>query len=482
MPKELYAHDVTREHYQAILKKLGISQNEELFEEKKGALTKGLVEFFSRSFQPVNVELGFDRCTITKQFTDPSRPETFDRMLHANTLLLLEIKNKKEAFHPLPYLLSIPEESRSLVMQGFIERGESMDRARQITRQQIDAVFGLDERDIIFFLRGRISVRYFTPPKKFAEGVDKRFGGESIEEMEAMYAAYFPSGAWGAIEPILDEVIEDKLNFSLIDNATYTKTFIPVFRSMIEILLLDIVSADHRSRIEGFTGYVLRHHFHPILLHTARNLLECVENRDKNAEQFIKYFSEEVVIDANGNKIQKYAVVDSKQQRWHYHSILSVMMQYKQVKLKIASHKEAIVDAQERVNECEAEIAAERNKKYALMDKIADVEAMISDAENRFFQLKGKTPTKEEEALSLKSDIARLGARQKELHGRLKNKKAQLELINSKMVNKTNELARRQKKLADEKKSLQAAFEQTAPIRESYELVSEALSLVLAKR
>ncbi|MBN2870604.1 MAG: hypothetical protein JXK04_06590 [Campylobacterales bacterium] len=482
MPKDLYAHDMSREHYQAILKQLGVSQNEELFEEKKGALIKGLVEFFSRSFQPVDVELGFDRCSIAKHFTDPSRPEAFDRMLHANILVFLEIKNKKEAFHPLPYLLSIPEETRSRVMIGFIERGENMERARQITRQQIDAVFGLDERDIIFFLRGRISVRYFTPPKKFPEGADKRFGGESVEDMEAMYTAYFPKGAWGAIEPILDEVIEDKLNFSLIDNVTFAKTFIPVFRSMIEILLLDIVSVEQRSKIEGFTGYVLRQHFHPILLHTAKNLLECVENRDKNAEQFIKYFSEEVLIDANGNKIQKYAIVDSKQQRWHYNSILSVMMQYKQVKLKIASHKEAIVDAQERVSECEAEITAERNKKYALMDKIAEIEAMITDAETRFLQLKGKTPTKEEEALSLKSDITRLSVRQKELYGQMKSKTGELELINGKMANKTNELSRRQKKLADEKKSLQATFEQTAPIRESYELVSEALSLVLAKR
>lgn len=473
---------MTREHYQAVLKQLGIDHSEELFADKKGALAKGLSEFFSRTFQPVEVELGFDRCSIKKDFVDPSRPEPFDRMLYANLMILIEIHARKTEYHPLPYLLSIPEETRARVLQGFTEHGENMTVARQLTRQQINTVFGLDERDIIFFLRGRISVRYFTPPKKFPDGADKRFGGESIEDMEAMYKTYFPKGAWGVIEPVLDEVIEDKLNFSLIDNMTFTKTFIPVFRSMIEILLLDIVRADQRSKIEGFTGFVLRQYFHPILLHTAKNLLEFIENRDKNAEQFIKYFSEEILIDTNGNKIQKYAIIDSKQQRWHYNSILSVMMQYKQVKQKIAAQKEAIHAAQRSVVECEAEITRERDKRYALMDKIADVETMISEGDARIVALGSKSASKEEEALSIKSDMARLNARQKELHTRKKNETTQFELISSKITNKTNELARRQKKLADEKKLLQATFERTAPIRESYELVSEALSLVLAKR
>lgn len=466
-----------------LLAELGIDGNEERFNDKKGALSLGMTEFFARRFQETDVELsGVEKFSIRKQFLLPHRPEAFDRMLHQNSIVLSDIHRRKEEFLLLPYLLSIPEQIRSKIMQGFADGGESMEIARQITRQQINAVFGLDERDIVFFLRGRISVRYFVPPKKLPDGVDKRFAGESVEEMEAMYHRYFPKGAWNDIEPILDEVIDEKLNFSLIDNPTFTRTFIPVFRGMVEILLLDIVAAEDRARVEGFTGYVLRQNFHPILLHTARNLLEFVENRDKNAEQFIKYFSEEVLIDANGNKLQKYAIVDSKQQRWNYNSILSVMMQYKQVKLKIASHKEAIVAAQERVGECEAEITQERNKRYAQMDKIADLEAIVSDGENRLMQLQSKKAAKEEEALSLKSEIARLKTRLQESMNRLKNKTGQLELINGKIQSKTGELTRRQKKLAEEKKGLQATLEQTAQIREAYELISEALSVVLAKR
>ncbi|KFN40759.1 MAG: hypothetical protein JU82_01200 [Sulfuricurvum sp. MLSB] len=480
LPRDLYAHDFTDEHYRQLLKKLSLDHSEELFNDKKSAIRRGIIEHFARTFQQIDIELTMHTFILKKQYADPSLPESFDRMVHRSNLAIIDIFRRKSEFLPVPYLLSVPEEIRTNIMQGFTDMNVPIDTARSVIRQQFSTVFDLYERDILFFLRGRISIRYFTPPKKLAEGEDKRFAGESVEEMEALYQTYFPKGAWEDIESILDEVISEKLNFSIIDNATFTRTFIPVFRSMIEILLLEVVAPEHRGKIEGFTGFVLRQHFHPILLHTAKILLEHVENRDKNAEHFIKYFSEEVVIDAAGKKIQKYAIIDSKQQRWNYTSILSIMMQYKQAKLKVAAQKEAINAAQERINECEAEITVERNARYAIMDRIAELESIIADSDTRIMYLKKKLTS--EDTMTLKSDIARLNTQQQDFQKRKKNENTQLELANGKISNKTNELTRRQKKLADEKKSLQAILEQTATLRETYEMLTEALSLVLAKR
>ncbi|MEW5832843.1 MAG: hypothetical protein AB1763_08400 [Campylobacterota bacterium] len=479
LPRDLYAHDFTDEHYRALLKKLGIDESIEQFNDKKAAIRKGIVEHFARTFQHVDVELTPHTFILKKQYADPSLPESFDRLAHRSNLRIIDVFRHKSRFLPVPYLLSIPEEIRQEIMQEYLDKNVPIDTARAIIRRQITSVFDLYDRDIIFFLRGRISVRYFTPPKKLADGADKRFAGESVEDMEMLYKTTFPQGAWKEIEPILGEAISEKLNFSVIDNATFTRNFIPVFRSMIEILLLEILPSEHRGKIEGFTGYVLRQHFHPILLHTAKVLLEFVENRDKNAEQFIKYFSEEVVIDASGKKIQKYAIVDSKQQRWNYTSILSIMMQYKQAKLKLAAQKEAITAAQERITECEAEITVERNQRYTVMDRIAELESIIADGDSRIMQLKNKLA---DGTSSAKTDIARLNSQQDELQKRKKNETSHLELANSKLANKMNELTRRQKKLADEKKVFQSILEQTAKLRETYEMLAEALSVVLAKR
>lgn len=482
VPRHLYALDFTTEQYKALLQKLTVDRDEALFNEQKGFIRKAIAKYFSKSYQQVELQVTFSSFALKKHFVDPSKSEAYDRMLHKNTVFLLDIFERKADFSPLPYLISIPEEIREPILQNFLAFDNNPDAARQTTRRQIDTIFNLDPRDIIFFLRGRITIRHYTPPKKFAEGADKRFNGESIEDMEALYALYFPQGAWEQIEPILGEVIEEKLNFSIIDNLTFQRTFIPVFRSMIEILLLEIVKKEDRNKIEGFTGYVLRENFHDIFLYTAKNLLQFIELRDKNAEAFIKYFTDEIIIDATGNKIQKYAIIDTKQQKWNFSSIISIMMQYKQVKLKITSQKEAILIVEEELNKCQNELTLEKNNQDVVLEKVADLQETLSENDAAILRVKNKIGATPEEIISLKSQVNKLNYHQIELLDLKKKTHSQLELCKNRIANKMSEYTRRQRKLNYEKKALQTYLEQMASVLESYELISEALASVLTKR
>lgn len=482
LPKHLYALDFTTEQYKNILSKLLIENNEELFDEKKGSIRKALIKYFSKSYQEIEVQVTFASFALKKHFIDPSKSEAYDRMLHQNTVTLLDILERKADFSPIPYLVSIPEKIREDILENFLKFNNDIDTARKVTRQQIEQIFNLDMRDIVFFLRGRITIRHYTPPRKFAEGADKRFAGESIEDMEAMYNAYFPEGAWSNIEPILGEVLAEKLNFSLIDNITFTRTFIPVFRSMIEIILLEIIKPEDRNKVEGFSGYVLRQYFHQILLYTAKNLLQYIENRDKNAEAFIKYFADEVIIDANGNKVQKYAITDSKQQKWNFSAVISIMMQYKQVKLKIISQREAIQIAENEFNDCQNEVSIEKSNKDVVAEKLADLQETLAENDAAVLRLKNQIGTTPEEKVSLKSQINRLNYHQTELLDLKKKTVNQIELCKNKIANKISELTRRQRKLDYEKKSLQAYLEQMAAILETYENIAQALATVLTKR
>jgi len=297
-----------------------------------------------------------------------------------------------------------------------------------------------------------------------------------------MYLNYFPDGAWDYIEPILGEVIAEKLNFEIIDNVTYHKQFIPVFRAMIEILLLEMINEEDRSKIEGLAGYVLRQYFHSILLYTAKNLLDYVEKRDKNAEIFIKYYTDDVIIDANGNKIQKYAITDEKQQKWNFSSILSVMMQYKQTKVRLNAQKESILELEERVNECEAEIESEEKNYDTITEELKSMKTLMIENDTKIGEIKGQLISKESDNISLQTEIKRINNVQDELHERKKSKKSLLELSKGRLANKKIELTRRQKKVLYETKALQTIIEQTEPIIQSYETIAEALSLVLAKR
>jgi hypothetical protein len=482
LPKHLYALDFTMAHYFELLSKLSVEKSEDLFNDKKGAIHKALINYFIQTYQTIDLSIGFQTFTIKKHFIDPSRPESFDRMAHQNVSIIIDILKRKDEFLPLPYLVSIPNDIRTQIFKSFINKNEDMDTARLITRQQIDNIFALNERDITFFIQGKISIRYYTPPQKFPAGIDKRFAGASVEVMEEMYHHYFPEGAWSFIEPILGEVISEKLNFSVIDNNTFTKTFIPVFRSMIEILLLDIVSEEDREKIEGQTGFILRQYFHDILLFTAKNLLEFIENRDKNAEAFVKYFADEIIIDANGNKIQKHAITDRHQQKWNFSSVLSVMMQYKQTKIRIASQKEAIQAAQERVSECQNDINAEKKFKAETIEKIDEIETTISENDRKVLELTRRIKEKRDESNTAKSDLIKANELHEELIKMKKNHATQLDMVKNRISNKLSELAQRHKKLDYEKTSLKNIIEQSASIHEMYELIAEAISLVLAKR
>lgn len=473
LPHNLYAMDFSADNYKKLLEKLDIVNSEDLFELKKGTIIEGIIEYFNLSFQTISIELSFHKCVITKHFTDESCSESLDRMLHQNSKHLLEIAKNKQNYRVLPYLLSIPKETRNLLLQGFITKNEKLDKARKLLRLQIAPIFNMSERDITFFLRGRIWIRYYTPPKKITQGAEKRYAGESQQELDAMYQNYFPNGMWEDILSVLSEIIDEKLNFSVINNETFSKTFIPVFRGMIEVLLIDVIRPEEREKIEGFTGYILRKYFDKILLFTAKNLLKFVENRDKNAEIFIKYFSDDIVIDANGNKIQKNPIVDFKEQKWKYVPILSILMQYKQAKTRILTQNSIIDGAQEQVRQSEEDLGFEKNNKLEQENKLEALDKLISKSDSIAFRNK------------VNNDPKAIAAQIKNHENLLNSKKIEknaLDLINIRIANKNIELTRRQKKLEHEIKAKEIINQQIKPLRETYEGIAHGVAVVLTKR
>lgn len=469
LPANLYALDFTAEHYKKLLYALKISDDEKIFEVKRGTLIEGLVEYFKLSHQNILVKLSLQNCLITKYFLDDSGSVEFDRLLYNNSKLLINVAHEKNNFYILPFLLLIPAEIKDTLFKLYLDKQMPIEKARHLTRQQVQPIFNLSEKDIVFFLRGRMWIRYFTPPKKVTDGKDKRFAGESAEQLDSMYKTYFPKGMWKDIESILGEVLEEKLNFSMIDNTTFSKTFISVFRGMIEILLIDVLRENDRNKIEGFTGYVLRKYFDEIILYTAKNLLGFVESRDKNAEIFIKAFSDNVLIDSNGIKTKQHAIIDEKNQIWNYVTILSILMQYKQAKLRIISQNNILVTAKEQLKQYDENLTSEKNNQVVQEKKVDEVIKKIADSELKNFKNKEAS-----DPLQVK--------RHKDFLSIKRTDENELYLIKNRIANATIELARQRKKLKHETEAKEILLEQTEPLKETYNRIANALALVLTKR
>lgn len=461
--------DFTKAHYNTLLNKLNISNNKQLFDLKKGTLIDAIENYFNLTFQHITVDITLSNCSITKNFIDEAGSEEFDRLLYTNSKLLINTARQKEKFHILPFLLLIPEEVKNTVFKLFLDKNITITKARTLTRFQVEPIFELSEKDIIFFLRGRMWIRYFTAPKQVLDGKEKRFAGESAEELDAMYCTYFPNGMWQDIVAILDEVLDQKLNFSIIDNATFSKTFIPVFKGMIEILLIDVISPDERERIEGFTGYVLRKYFDQILLHTVKYLLTFVENRDKNAEVFIKHYSDDVLIDSTGKKTYKYAIIDAKQQTWNYVTILSILIQYKQAKLRIVTQSNIIAGVKDQLKQSEKHLISENNNQKMQEIKIDDLLKQISESDLINFKNKNDSDSSQRK-------------HHEDLTAMKRTEENELYLIKNRIANTTIEFARLEKKFKHEVEAKQILKEQIEPLQETYERIASALVLALVKR
>jgi hypothetical protein len=394
-------------------------------------------------------------------------------MLHDAVIDLLEVLENPTDYYHMERIWIIPEAVRQSVESRFEKLGEP--KRRDAIRRAVEVVFGLQEKDIVLFLHGRLYIRNYTPPKRPNDGRDRRFNGQDPDEMIAIYRHHFPEGLDAEVEELLPEIIDEGLNFGTIDNDTFKKSFITVYRSMIEIILAETVGdLLSPSKLDGFVGFVLRRYFDMLLKQTARRLLDFVEERHRNAEVFIKYYKDEVIIDGNGKKIQKYAIVDTKGQTWNYSSILSVLMQHTQAEARVAQQAEKLQHVRERINALRQSVGYDR----AAMDS-ADVKAR--DA---------KLVCEHKKQLLMRdygfNDEGELIAHMtKEYLPILENCKASAEIAAAagrRYRNKKTELENWKKQLSKNEQYLEEVKEQKASIDHMLELIVDALARTFAKR
>lgn len=477
-PNILYAYDFTIEHYVEVLKSLSVFQNEAKFNEKKGVIKSALVQYFLDSGQVIDLEIELHTFSLKKRLIEPERDIKFDRLLYQKFEILNDIFIHQNNYKKLDYLLTIPTEKRRCLFEDFHNEYE----ARHYLRVLLNNIFKLKPKDIILFLNHKIYIRYFVPIEKNISSEERRFAGESLEVVQALYDKYFPTGGWDSILNVIDDVLEDKLNFSRIDNTTFSKLFIPVFRSMIDVILEDILDESDREKLEGLTGFILRRYFDDILIYTAKNLLAFAVSFDKNAELFIKYYSDEIIIDPHGKRVQKPTIIDCKQQKWNFNSIVSIMMQYKQAMIKIAKQKEAIDAQNERCTLCEEKMKVLVEKRNSLTTKRNEISLSIRINEKSITELHLKNRRFIKNTPEIEAKLGELFKLKKGFLEAENEITFEIESTKNKLINKYHELSRLKKRYEHEKATLEAFKKQSEPIVENYENIAQAIAKVLARR
>jgi hypothetical protein len=479
-PTGVYALDFSNNHYVDLLNSLTAVFGAEQVIKRRGTIHRAISDHFSKSDQKVSVIFHSGQIVVQKEFDSLDYDEESDRLNYIVKSKLKEIITNADEYKPIPSMWVIPKSHKDELIKAYEKTTASTNEIREFLKFNLKEQFDLTHRDIVLFLREKIFIREYTPPRVYPDGVDKRFAGLDKEEVERLYEENFPDGLEDKIVSIMPEVLAEKLNFSIIDNATFIRDFIPVFRSMIEIIILESgLDLDHIT-LEGLSGYVLRVNFDKILYLCAKNLFEHLERRDRNAELFIKYYTDDVIIDSKGKRIQKYAIVDSNGQKWNSTAILSIIIQNKESDKKIERQEQQILMVKDRFDKAGNDLIVAESRKDQTNAKFQEMVMEIKSLEMQTQSLNSRMSTKSKN--EIENEKLALQRKRLNLLDSKKSMQIKKDQVDREFRNKSTELTNWENRLRKEKQLLSQIKSSILTIKENYEMLLRALVITFMKR
>lgn len=479
-PDGIYALDFKNEHYSELLKRLSAGFSADKILKRRGTIHREMSNHFSKSDQKISIIFHSGQIVVQKEFDEDSYDEEEDRRNYIINSKLKEIIKNPDQYKPVSNMWIIPESHKDELVSAYSSMSSSTNEIREFLKHNLHTQFLLNHRDIIFFLREKIFIREYTSPRKVPEGADKRYAGLDHDDVVTLYKKHFPVGVEDKIEAILPEILSDKLNFSIIDNATFIRDFIPVFRSMVEIIILEHGLDLDDITLEGLSGYILRINLDLILLICAQDLFKHIENRDRNAEKFIKYYSDDVVIDSKHKRVQKYAIVDKKGQKWNYTSILSIIIQNKESDKKILRQEQQIDMIKGRFDIAGNKLIDAEKRKQAITEKSKDINLEIKSLEMQIQSVNIRnTHRSRKEVETEKLSLQRKRLNLLDSKKFLVTKKDQIE---REYRNTNTEFTNWENRLRKEKKLLTQMRASIVSLKESYEILLHAMVVTFMKR
>lgn len=482
VPIDMYALDFTDHHYHGLIDLLEQEYPPEYLDENRGAIKEAIVQIFADTRQKITIGIYESGIQIEKEQLYPDKNEQFDRVMHKVTMRLLTVLDSPEAFKPVEYLWILTEDVRSDLFRFFHKTKLDDRQVRDYIRERIVTLFQLEEKDIVLFLRNAIYILHYVPPSEAKEGSERRYAGYPPDEMELLFDQFFPEGAWDLIEAYLEGVFTDQLDFTRIDNEAFRNSFIPVFKSMIEILIVEYASRLEEEKSEGFVGYVLRRYFDDILLAAAWEVLALFQERNRNAEAFIRYFKDEIIINERGKKIQKYAIVDSAGQKWNHNSILSVLMQYEQAEKRVIKQEEKLESIQHRLQESKAAFSTEKNGRFRISAEVKESQSLVIQNQNQIDQFEHKIIDLKQDSAENVERLNRLKKERESLLERSRMAHNNADYASRRFNNKQVDMKNWEKQYQANVKQLDEIRQQNEELMEKVEMIAKGLAQAMARR
>lgn len=237
---------------------------------------------------------------------------------------LLSTKHKFGKDDRQKHILTIPNEHVEAITRLLHEIPPPVD-TRVIFRKAITEVFELEKRDSVFFMNGKVVIRFFKRIKE-----ERRFEGLPPEEVKKIVETIYPENGEadmaGDLDMIISTTADTTLNFAEIDNLFFNTRHIKVIQEGLVSFYKTKIEQDE-TVVNAVANYIFRESFYYIHELLAEKLLDLIEHKNKNAEAFLRYYNGSTSIQ-NGEKYIIPEIVDEEGQKWNIAAIVNFISQF----------------------------------------------------------------------------------------------------------------------------------------------------------
>lgn len=391
-----YAGDFCQKKFQSLLDYLFKHFSEERIRQHTPAIKKGMKDYFQEKQQDTEIIIKDDQIQITKIPKKENTPAVLDRALckldNKVATLFDNIKEYEEQTH----LKEFSKDKLNELLNCFHNLEMNVCDARSYIRESMAHYFELHKRDMIFFFTQQMYIRHFIDNNKEKE---RRFNNVDVEQLEAIVEESIPEDMPERIGSMVPELEDSSLNFSRMDNATFHKNLIETCRGFIDVLIIPYIEEQDDGMTLALNGYILRQNFDKILALLADILLQKVLKRDKKADQFLKYYNGDTIMDDEGIKTKKRGLVDENNNTWNYSAIFSIITQHRQAKNRFDTHK---AELEEKMKVC-LEVDERCKQTEALQkeckEKSNTLNTLINENKILYSSLRDQTLSNDDKAL-----------------------------------------------------------------------------------
>ncbi len=226
---------------------------------------------------------------------------------------------------------------------------------RKILRKAINDVFKLEKHDSVFFMNGKVVVRFFKQTE-----TERRFEGLPAEEIkkiaDGIYSGEGESDMAGDLDMVISTLSDTTLNFAEIDNLFFNTRHVKIIQEGLVRFYQTKITQDE-TVIKAVANYIFRESFYYIHELLAEKLLELIERKDKNAEAFLRYYNGSTFIE-NGEKLIAPEIVDEGGQKWNIAAIVNFISQFSKNRTLISKKESSIRAFKGEEKEIATQIAA----------------------------------------------------------------------------------------------------------------------------